>query len=529
MNIIKKIIYALLALFGILGIFVIVCAFNPDITNAVAGFLYHDDPGKEQGITQQVIPDDVGIRNAADDDAENAAIAQGMTTDYIPPEQSELVIPDDVAGRNGYRQIQDQQEQVDDDTVKKLEQELDTGNTGDGLEFDPLYYPYYEMLNEKGKHLYRQIYANANDLYPVFAPIEEVTTGELRNIFMAVYNDHPELFWMETAYSGKAAANGRCVEIDLKFNRTAQNLESAKSAFDENADEILSEAQNLPQDYEKEKFVHDELIDRISYDLGAEMNQSAYSALVNDSTVCAGYARAFQYLMQQLGVPCYYCTGFAGENHAWNIIKLDDGFYNVDTTWDDTGSGTYDYFNKTDSDYASSHIRKELSVYLPPCNGQTYRNLEHEETAESEAQSESEEVLEIEIPSERERRAEIEMPSERERQSENETQSEAAPQPRSLEDVGFTQEQVITDIQDYYDDCYDQILRNKKGDYTFYNVIEGEELLEEWYRNYGNNTYRQAYMEDAMKEIGASSCELELQAEELQGGKFLIAHKVSLR
>ena len=253
------------------------------------------------------------------------------------------------------------------------------------------------------------------------------------------------------------------------------------------------------------------------------MNQSAYSALVNDSTVCAGYARAFQYLMQQLGVPCYYCTGYAGENHAWNIIKLNDGFYNVDTTWDDTGSGTYDYFNKTDSDYASSHIRKELSVYLPPCNGQAYRNLEQEETAESEAQSESEEVLE------RERRSEIEMPSERERQSENKTQSEAAPQPRSLEDVGFTQEQVITDIQDYYDDCYDQILRNKKGDYTFYNVIEGEELLEEWYRNYGNNTYRQAYMEDAMKEIGASSCELELQAEELQGGKFLIAHKVSLR
>ena len=34
------------------------------------------------------------------------------------------------------------------------------------------------------------------------------------------------------------------------------------------------------------------LIDKISYNLGAEMNQSAYSALVNGQTVCAGYARA---------------------------------------------------------------------------------------------------------------------------------------------------------------------------------------------------------------------------------------------
>lgn len=54
------------------------------------------------------------------------------------------------------------------------------------------------------------------------------------------------------------------------------------------------------------------------------------------------------------------------------MIRLDDGFYNVDTTWDDTGDGTYDYFNKTDADYASSHIRRDLSVYLPPCNGQVW-------------------------------------------------------------------------------------------------------------------------------------------------------------
>ena len=44
--------------------------------------------------------------------------------------------------------------------------------------------------------------------------------------------------------------------------------------------------------------------------------------------------------------------------------------------------GTYDYFNKTDADYADSHIRQELSVYLPPCDGQAYRNLEPEDTEE---------------------------------------------------------------------------------------------------------------------------------------------------
>ena len=93
------------------------------------------------------------------------------------------------------------------------------------------------------------------------------------------------------------------MEIELKFNRTAQDLENARQIFRENADQILAGVQALPDSYGREKAVHDALIDKITYDMGAEMNQSAYSAMVNGRTVCAGYARAFQYLLQQLGIP----------------------------------------------------------------------------------------------------------------------------------------------------------------------------------------------------------------------------------
>ena len=71
--------------------------------------------------------------------------------------------------------------------------QLDVGNTGTDLSLTFLYYPYYAMLDEKGQHMYRQIYANANDVYSQFLPVEEMTAGQLRNIFSAVYNDHPEL------------------------------------------------------------------------------------------------------------------------------------------------------------------------------------------------------------------------------------------------------------------------------------------------------------------------------------------------
>ena len=81
------------------------------------------------------------------------------------------------------------------------------------------------------------------------------------------------------------------MEIHLEFNRAAQNIDEARSVFQENASQIISEARNLSGDYEKEKFVHDKVTEWVSYDSGAEMNQSAYSALVNGRTVCAGYAR----------------------------------------------------------------------------------------------------------------------------------------------------------------------------------------------------------------------------------------------
>lgn len=328
--------------------------FRPDITDNIETFLYSGQEsaetiGGDYDLEEETTgyPDD-GAENEETGQKEGAfeteplkndVIAESLVSDYILPNQSEIVVPKNVSGRNGYQQIQENREQIDDKAAKELQNQIDTGYTGEGLDFDGVKYPYYAMLDDRGKHIYRQIYANTNELYSAFMPVEQIATDQLKDVFSAVYNDHPELFWLETAYSCKYMSDGRCVEIDLKFNRTAQNIDDARAGFEESARQIVSEAQNLSGDYEKEKFVHDKLIERVSYQLGAEMNQSAYSALVNGQTVCAGYARAFQYLMQQLGIPCYYCMGYAGEEHAWNIVALDDGYYNVDVTWDDSEWG----------------------------------------------------------------------------------------------------------------------------------------------------------------------------------------------
>ncbi len=285
-----------------------------------------------------------------------------------------MEVPEAVSGKSGYQPITEKSEELPDAEGGEYTSDLGFGDLGDGYTFDPLFYPYYAMLDAKGQHLYRQIFANANAFNGAFVPVEAVPVSEIKNVIMAVYNDHPELFWLNTAFVCKYDKNKICAELELEFNITQEEFPETSAQFYNTVNTLLTQVQNL-SDYEKERRIHDLLIEKIEYDKGADMNQSAYSALVEGKSVCAGYARAYQYLMQRMGIPCYYCTGFAGEDHAWNIVALDDGYYNVDVTWDDTPGGEYDYFNKTDKQYEDTHVRRDLSINLPKCEGQKYAVL----------------------------------------------------------------------------------------------------------------------------------------------------------
>ena len=206
MKILRRILYCILALIVLLCGLILLCALKPEITESIVNSMnlnrqeevYLDKentalpesyvlkpetaaPMQEVGGEQEQVQDKSSLvkepENGSLTGTANEGLASDTSSEYLPPSQSEIVIPKEVSGKSGYQEIQDKQEQVDEQEADRLQKQLDVGNTGDELTFDPVYYPYYNMLDETGKHLYRQIYANANDLYPVFAPIEAVTPG----------------------------------------------------------------------------------------------------------------------------------------------------------------------------------------------------------------------------------------------------------------------------------------------------------------------------------------------------------------
>jgi len=240
---------------------------------------------------------------------------------------------------------------------------------------DETMYPFYAMLDEEERAAYEAIVACLSEEQQVISLTEfGLSESQFSSVWEAVLNDRPELFWITGGCSYALGWDGIVQQVKAEFYTFDEGLADARIRFEAAAAEIIDAACVLETDYDKEIFIHDTLAEMAEYDLENEYNQSAYSTLVTGGTVCAGYARAFQYLMQECGIPCYYCTGTCGgTGHAWNIVKLGEDFYNVDLTWDDA-SGSRSFFNRTDEEFSSTHRRSGMSADLPACLGGSFSN-----------------------------------------------------------------------------------------------------------------------------------------------------------
>lgn len=140
------------------------------------------------------------------------------------------------------------------------------------------------------------------------------------------------------------------------------------------ADDILTPSMT---EYEKVRAIHDYLVVHVDYDydnLAADtLPDTAFTkegALLLHSAVCEGYARAFSWLCARAGIEELLVYGTADDgsvvqSHAWNQVRIDGEWYNVDVTWDDPlmngevitdGSNMiYDYFLVPDRVLSGSH------------------------------------------------------------------------------------------------------------------------------------------------------------------------------
>ncbi len=239
---------------------------------------------------------------------------------------------------------------------------------------------YYEQLSsEEDQEAYQTIAQGLEN------EEEEITLSHsdpdrLSELFVMVLKDYPEFFWcsgsaVTTSYTGfrsyQTLTPGYTYDTDQR-SRMQQQIDTA-------AEECLSGISEDAGTYETILHVYRWIVDTVEYDLKAQDNQNIYSALVGKKSVCAGYSRAFQYLLGKTGVFCTYVTGEAlgNERHAWNLVRIGEDYYYVDVTWGDPVFQTeeegeegdniiYDYMCCDDEQLFMTHT-PDSGAALPAC------------------------------------------------------------------------------------------------------------------------------------------------------------------
>lgn len=227
-------------------------------------------------------------------------------------------------------------------------------------------------LYDKLTEAYYNISADPENDYGLY-PMSEIkldglslSEAEVRTAMKAVTDDRPEIFWPSGTVGYYSDEDTTIVRAYSRYSpeEVDNRVESVRAV----ADEFYASVPDGLSEYEREKLVHDYLLERTDYDtevdkVNFESNHpdiyTAYGALVQRKAVCEGYARAFQMLLNGLGVDCVGVLGTGDdEMHIWNCVRLDDSWYNADVTWDDQEEpyAQYLYFNVTDDYLSSDHI-----------------------------------------------------------------------------------------------------------------------------------------------------------------------------
>lgn len=164
------------------------------------------------------------------------------------------------------------------------------------------------------------------------------------------------------------------VSITYKLDKVTIDMEKAavKAKVQEIIKNVIKEGMS---DVEKELVLHDYIVKNTEYNMYNHNNKiilpddcNAYGVLVKGIGTSEGYSKAMYELLKAAGIECKYVTGISvhdsvgGDGHSWNIVKLEDEWYNLDVTWDEpifnkNGSNNsldevnHTYFNIPDSTF----------------------------------------------------------------------------------------------------------------------------------------------------------------------------------
>ena len=200
----------------------------------------------------------------------------------------------------------------------------------------------------------------------------------LLDAYLEAYNQNP-LIGIVDDVRLDYANNDLLISYVLDADVTDKMQEASLAKAKEISDSIIKDGMS---DYDKEIAINDYLCENAAYndkiteaisDDGTiddsviyEYSNSftPYGILCENVGVCESYAEAFLLIAQECGLEAIIETGkMQNVNHEWNLVKIDGGWYMLDTTNNDSDTIKNMYVNLPD-DVASLYVQKSTEAYM---------------------------------------------------------------------------------------------------------------------------------------------------------------------
>ena len=254
-----------------------------------------------------------------------------------------------------------------------------------------------KRLEAGERDVYLQLYRAVADGYEDVELDGVDDADAVQRLWLCVLDDHPELFWLDGSFSYTVDDRHQRMILQFGLSTPIDEVEALEEQVEERAEAFMHTLPSDASDYDIALKAYEYVIERTTYAQGSPNDQNILSVLVADKSVCAGYARAYQYLLQRAGLPCALVRGTAeaagsnGENHVWNLISVDGVNAYVDPSWGDRNPQTedgdnpewgeirYAYFGMTTEEAVETGHAFEHPDWWPRCTSHELNYYQRQE------------------------------------------------------------------------------------------------------------------------------------------------------
>lgn len=237
----------------------------------------------------------------------------------------------------------------------------------------------YNTLNDAEKSIYNSILKGVKDFSPTIKLDKPITSETFRKIFGMIYFQETQLFWLDGALE---TFEGESDTVNVYYRASKEDAELFQGQLDTKVKELIDSFPANATTVDKLKILHDYLVFKNEFTKDTPMAQTIFGAIVEGKTQCEGYAKAMGYLCDMAGIENMLITGENEKrlSHAWNLVKVDGDWYNIDATFDDpVGSGgpefiRYNYFNVPNDEIIDKSHFIDTTYYTPPAATATKAN-----------------------------------------------------------------------------------------------------------------------------------------------------------